>query len=244
MGKLGGKTFNVNQLFLTYLPFKNLKEMNPLSFTLLALAAAVCLSVPISTYPLNQRSINHEFGFLEDIENEIIKDTIKSTVKSLIENAQCAVENGKDFDEVIQKLGSELESFGKVALWAVKEYVKWNKESISATLGDKITEVVDKLLEATEGSQSLGWLEDLENEVIKETLKSTIKGLVDSAEEALQSGENLEDIVAKLAKQFKAFGKVALWAAKEYLKYNKESISARLGDELSQLINRLLSEAA
>ena len=79
--------------------------MNPLSFTLLALAAAVCLSVPISTHPLNQRSINHEFGFLEDIENEIIKDTIKTTVKTLIENAQSAVENGKDFDEVIQKLG-------------------------------------------------------------------------------------------------------------------------------------------
>merc|ERR1712136_95146 len=146
MGKLGGKTFNVNQLFLTYLPFKNLKEMNPLSFTLLALAAAVCLSVPISTYPLNQRSINHEFGFLEDIENEIIKDTIKTTVKTLIENAQSAVENGKDFDEVIQKLGSELESFGKVALWAVKEYLKWNKESISATLGDQITEAVLQLV--------------------------------------------------------------------------------------------------
>ena len=63
-----------------------------------------------------------------------------------------------------------------------------------------MTEVVDKLLEELEGKQSFGWLEDLENEVIKETLKSTIKGLVDSAEEAFKSGENLEDIVAKLGK--------------------------------------------
>merc|ERR1712189_93606 len=117
----------------------------------------------------------------------------------------------------------------------------WNRESISATLGEEITKLVDGLL----GEQkSFGWLEDIENEVIKETLKSTVKGLIDSAENAVKNGKSLEDVVSKLAKEFKAFGKVALWAAKEYLKYNKESISARLGDELSQLIDRLLSEAA
>jgi len=213
--------------------------MKFISLSVFALCAALCLSVPVSSHPINQ-----EFGFLEDIENEIIKDTIKTTVKTLIENAQSAVSSGKDFDEVIQKLGSELKSFGKVALWAIKEYIKWNKESISATLGDEITSMVDKLLEAAEGKESYGWLEDLENEVIKETLKSTIKGLVDSAEEAFKNGQNMEDIVAKLAKELKAFGKVALWAVKEYLKYNKESISARLGDELSELVDRLLAQVA
>ena len=34
-----------------------------------------------------------------------LKDTIKTTVKSLLENAEKAVKNGKDYEEVIQKLG-------------------------------------------------------------------------------------------------------------------------------------------
>ena len=55
--------------------------------------------------PAASQPIKSEFGFLEDIENEIIKDTMKSTVKSLIENAENAVNSGKDFDEVLQKLG-------------------------------------------------------------------------------------------------------------------------------------------
>merc|ERR1711872_21432 len=210
--------------------------MKFISLSIFALCAALCLSVPVSSHPINQ-----EFGFLEDIENEIIKDTIKTTVKSLIENAQNDVNSGKDFDQVLQKLGNELKSFGTVALWAIKEYLKWNKESISATLGEEITKLVDGLL----GEQkSFGWLEDIENEVIKETFKSTVKGLIDSAENAVKNGKSLEDVVSKLAKEFKAFGKVALWAAKEYLKYNKESISAHLGDELSKLIDELLDEAS
>jgi len=111
-----------------------------------------------------------------------------------------------------------------------------------------VSKLVDKLLNAVdhddeEEKKTFGWLEDIENEVIKETLKSTIKGLIDSAEDAFKNGGNLDEIVAKLAKEFKAFGKVALWAVQTYLKYNKESISAQLGDELSALVDRLLSEA-
>merc|ERR1711872_584334 len=177
-----------------------------------------------SVFPAFSQPIKSEFGFLEDIEN-----------------AQNAVNSGKDFDQVLQKLGNELKSFGTVALWAIKEYLKWNKESISATLGEEITKLVDGLL----GEQkSFGWLEDIENEVIKETLKSTVKGLIDSAENAVKNGKSLEDVVSKLAKEFKAFGKVALWAVQTYLKYNKESISAHLGDELSKLIDELLDEAS
>ena len=74
--------------------------MKCIFLSVFALCAALCLSVLVSSHPINQ-----EFGFLEDIENEIIKDTIKTTVKTLIENAQSAVSSGKDFDEVIQKLG-------------------------------------------------------------------------------------------------------------------------------------------
>merc|ERR1712042_340435 len=205
-----------------------------------------CLSAQLtSCHPIEtqQQQQQQQFGFLEDIENEIIKDTIKSTVKSLIENTQEALNSGKDVDEVFKKLEGELKSFGKVALWAVKEYIKWNKETISGALGDELSELIDKLLDAVDEEKTFGWLEDIENEVIKETLKSTIKGLIDSAEDAFKSGGNLDEIVAKLAKEFKAFGKVALWAVQTYLKYNKESISAQLGDELTALVDRLLSEA-
>jgi len=210
-------------------------------------AVLVCLSAQLtSCHPIEQQQQQQQqqqFGFLEDIENEIIKDTIKSTVKTLIENTQEALNSGKDFDEVFQKLEGELKSFGKVALWAVKEYIKWNKETISGALGDELSKLIDKLLDAVDEEKTFGWLEDIENEVIKETLKSTIKGLIDSAEDAFKSGGNLDEIVAKLAKEFKAFGKVALWAVQTYLKYNKESISAQLGDELTALVDRLLSEA-
>jgi len=207
-------------------------------------AVLFCLSAQLtSCHPIEQQQQQQQFGFLEDIENEIIKDTIKSTVKSLIENTQEALNSGKDFDEVFKKLEGELKSFGKVALWAVKEYIKWNKETISGALGDELSKLIDKLLNAVDEEKTFGWLEDIENEVIKETLKSTIKGLIDSAEDAFKSGGNLDEIVAKLAKEFKAFGKVALWAVQTYLKYNKESISAQLGDELTALVDRLLSEA-
>jgi len=206
-------------------------------------AVLVCLSAELtSCYPIETQQ-QQQFGFLEDIENEFIKDTIKSTVKTLIENTQEALNSGKDFDEVFKKLEGELKSFGKVALWAVKEYIKWNKETISGALGDELSKLIDKLLDAVDEEKTFGWLEDIENEVIKETLKSTIKGLIDSAEDAFKSGGNLDEIVAKLAKEFKAFGKVALWAVQTYLKYNKESISAQLGDELTALVDRLLSEA-
>jgi len=205
-------------------------------------AVLLCLSAQLtSCQPIEQQQ--QQYGFLEDIENEIIKDTIKSTVKTLIENTQEALNSGKDFDEVFKKLEGELKSFGKVALWAVKEYIKWNKETISGALGDELSKLIDKLLNAVDEEKTFGWLEDIENEVIKETLKSTIKGLIDSAEDAFKSGGNLDEIVAKLAKEFKAFGKVALWAVQTYLKYNKESISAQLGDELTALVDRLLSEA-
>ena len=74
--------------------------MNSITVSVFALCAALCLSVPVRSHPINQ-----ELGFLEDIENEIIKETMKTTVKTLIENAQSAVTSGKDFDQVIQKLG-------------------------------------------------------------------------------------------------------------------------------------------
>merc|ERR1711872_216652 len=215
------------------------KNLAVIGAVLLCLSAQLTSCHPIETLQQQQQ----QFGFLEDIENEIIKDTIKSTVKTLIENTQEALNSGKDFDEVFKKLEGELKSFGKVALWAVKEYIKWNKETISGALGDELSQLIDKLLDAVDEEKTFGWLEDIENEIIKETLKSTIKGLIDSAEDAFKSGGNLDEIVAKLAKEFKAFGKVALWAVQTYLKYNKESISAQLGDELTALVDRLLSEA-